>query len=239
MLPHLALPSLQERALYTSRHLRSEPAEAARKVRALLMATAVDPQSTCLLVTSCEADEGKTHASVHLAVAFAQLGSRVLLIDADGRCPTMHDVFGAVLTPGLRGALAQPRFEPGFAIPTEVPNLFLLPHGQAPEDPETYLSSPAFRVFLKRVRETMDVVIIDSPPASLVSDAYTLAPLVDAVVLVVRPGRASRTVAWSTLGKLRLAGGRVAGILVNDVPPPRKRSKYFDERPRTPRFKPS
>lgn len=229
VLPHLDIATVKERAFYPFEHPRSQAAEAVRGVRGLLQVGATTPGRLCLLVTSCEADEGKTHTAVQIAVSFAQLGFKVLLVDADLRCPQVHDVFGVPEAPGLAEAVDPACTDHRYLALTVVPNLALMTRGSPVEYPNELLSSAELSRLLTRLRATYDVVILDTPPASVVTDALTLAPIVDGVVVVVRQGKVPGRQVQEVLFRLRQMGGRVVGVVMNDVPPVRSASKYYDD----------
>lgn len=229
VLPTLAPTTLKQRAFYAFEHPRSQAAEAVRGVRALAQVGAKTPGRGCLLVTSCEADEGKTHVAVQIAVSYAQTGARVLLIDADLRCPQVHTVFGVAEAPGVSEALDPKYTDHRYLSTTDVPNLALMTRGTAVDYPNELLGSPDLGSLLARLRAAYDVVILDTPPASVVNDAHTLAPLVEGVILVVRQGRVPRRQVLDVVQRLKLMGGNVLGVVLNDVPPTRTSSKYYDD----------
>ncbi len=235
----LSLPAEKapfERALHSFNHPRSRSAEALRSIRAVLQTFPPGGRSRRLLVTSCTQGEGKTHAAIGIAVAFAQLGQSVLLVDADLRIPRLHELLGTPESPGLSEAVAaSPDAEP-WVMRTRVPGLCLLPRGARVDYPNELLSSPALERLLANLSGVFDIVIIDTPPAAVVADAMALARQADGVILVVRRGRVSRVLAAQTLARLRQMGARILGIALNDVPPSKESvSHYYDESPRADR----
>lgn len=228
-----AIPSLVAEAaegslaLYSYHHPRSLVAEALRGIRAVLVTHLGRGRSRRLLVTSCVAGEGKTATATALAIAYAQLGERVLLIEADLRNPRLHEIFELPVEPGLPDAM-QPDQDPArFALATTIDNLFVLPAGARVQFPNELLASPDMGRTLDRLSDSFKMIIIDTPPAALVSDAKALAGDVDGIVLVVRRGVVPRRVAVETLGSLHQVGARVLGVVLNDVPPGRN-TRYYD-----------
>ena len=225
--------SSTDRALYAFNHPRSQPAEAIRGIRAVLQALPARGAGRCFVVTSCLPGEGKTHTAVGLASAFAQLGTSVLLVDADLRIPRLHEIFGVAESPGIADALVDLENPFRFVFRTEIPRLHLLRGGKSVEFPNEMLSSPEFERLLAKLCSGYQVVIIDTPPAGLVSDALPLARQADGVIMVVRRGRVPRDLAVKTMGQLRQLGARVLGVALNDVPRGKDYgSGYYDDRRR-------
>lgn len=225
------------RALYAHDHPRSLEAESLRGIRAVLQSLGVGGPCRRILVTSCLPEEGKTSASVGIAIAFAQLGLRVLLIDGDLRLPRLHTMFGVPESPGFGDALIDEEHPQRFVVRTHIDRLHLLPRGAPVEYPNEFLSSPEVNRLLTRLCEGYRVVVIDTPPAALISDALVLARDADGVVMVVRRGRVARDLALKTLGQLRQVGARVLGVALNDVPRGKDTvvhgSHYYDDRAST------
>ncbi|MDP2307731.1 MAG: polysaccharide biosynthesis tyrosine autokinase [Pseudomonadota bacterium] len=225
--------SLAGRALYSFDHPRTMHAEALRSIRAVIQSYPLVGSSRRLLVTSCLEDEGKTHAAIGLAVAFAQTGASVLLIDADLRLPKLHTLLDVPVSPGLTDLLVDIDDGERIAQRTKIPRLHLLPSGTRSEYPNELLSSPQLESLLGRLGQAYQVVIIDSPPAGVVSDALALAGGADGVILIVRHGRVPSSLAIRTLGQLRQMGARVMGVALNDVPRGKDAaaygSRYYDD----------
>ncbi len=218
------LPSLpkdcppKERDLYAFDHPRSFPAEAFRVVRAVLQTYPASGSCRRLLVTSCLEGEGKSLTAIGLAGAFAQLGQRVLLVDGDLRLPRLHTVFGVERSPGLTDALVNLDNLASYAVGTQIPRLDLLPCGTQVDYPNEFVSSSEVAGIIQELSTHYDVILFDTPPVGLVSDALSLAACADGLILVVRRARASRRVVQGVLTQLRQSGVRVLGALLNDVP---------------------
>lgn len=226
--------SSSQRALYAFNHPRSQPAEAIRGIRAVLQALPTRGAGRCYLVTSCLPGEGKTHTAVGIASAFAQLGNNVLLIDADLRIPRLHEVFGIPESPGMADALVDIDDPFRFVYRTSIPRLHLLRGGTKVEFPNEMLSSPELENLITKLCAAYQVVIIDTPPAGVVTDALALARQADGVILVVRKGRVPRDLAIKTLGQLRQLGARVLGVALNDMPRGKEYGAgYYDDHSRT------
>lgn len=209
----------------------SLPAEAYRSIRTslLFMNPAAPPRT--LLVTSSQPREGKTATTVNLAISLAQLGNRVVLVDADMRQPRCHRALGIAQGPGLAEVLrGKADLETALVrVPLEndaVPDggedgagLYLLQSGLPPGDPAELLASARMREVLATLREHFDMVLVDSPPVFPITDSAILAPVVDGVVLVVRGHRTDRRVIAEALERLRLMKAHVVGVVLNGVDP--------------------
>jgi capsular exopolysaccharide synthesis family protein len=172
-----------------------------------------------ILVTSSEPDEGKSLTSANLALALAQSGSRVLLIDADMRKGVLHGSFGLPAEPGLSEALAHSLNWSEAVQPTKTPNLSLLPHGGFTQRAsELFISAPAAKI-LTEGAANYDFVILDTAPVMAADDVTSLAPHADGVLFVIRSERTSGRVARAALELLYRRRIRVLGLVLNAVRP--------------------
>ena len=188
--------------------------EAYRSLRtALMLSTADDLQ--VISMTSAVPGEGKTATATNLATVIAQLGRRVLVVDADLRRPRMHKVFRTSNRHGLVNYLTAHAELEGLVFETPVPNLYLCPSGPIPPNPSELLSSDRMRSFLAKVRDRFDYVIIDSPPTLPVADAVILGTMVDAVLICARAGVLVRDDAKLCRERLSYAGIRLVGTILN------------------------
>jgi len=217
-----ALPSSLGRArlLLDNKRLPQEYAEAIRTVRAnLLTAAPSDPSSTMksVLVTSAGAGEGKTLVAANLAVALAQAGRRVLLVDADMRRSEVHNVFdvGETSVPGL-SAVLQARASVRDAVrPSQIAGLSILPAGVSPESAADLLELPVLERVLATIKDEFDWVIIDSPPVAVASDATSLAHTAACVLFVVGSHMTSESEARAALEQLSSAGANIVGAVLS------------------------
>lgn len=193
-------------------------AEASRSVRTNLMFMAPDKPFKTLLVTSAGPAEGKTTVACCTAVAMAQAGKRVVLVDCDLRRPRLHRIFrgrGVDAGPGLTTALMDERQDP--VLTTDVPNLFVIPAGPIPPNPSEILQSERFRAYLTKLQARFDQIILDSPPVVAVTDAVILSTMTDGTMLVVRAFKTTKDLAKHGIRQLRHVGSRVAGVVLNAV----------------------
>jgi protein-tyrosine kinase len=161
-----------------------------------------------VMVASAMPGEGKTLTATNLALTLSEsYRRRVLIIDADLRRPTMHQIFDIPNISGLNEALTA--FE---VLPSAFelsPRLTLLPAGRPNPDPIGVLTSPAMRELVKNAGDGFDWVIVDTPPVGLLTDANLLARMVDSVVMVVAVGKVSYKIvqrAADALGRDRIIG---------------------------------
>ncbi len=193
--------------------------EAYRGLRTALLLSNPGGAPRQILFTSALPEEGKSATAVNLAVVFAQLGRRVLLVDADLRRPRLHRIFGldngGGLSTYLSGMEADPR---RLSRATEVEHLELMSSGPIPPNPSELLNSRQFAQMGPRFLEQgYDHVIYDAPPGLAVSDPIVIASVVDAVVVVARSGRTPRQSLRLVVEKLSQAGARPVGVVLNDM----------------------
>ncbi len=194
---------------------RSMVAEAFRGIRTNLQFSAPDRQQRCWVVSSPRPDDGKTTVACNLALAVAQSGRRVLLVDANFYRPRIHQVFEHAPAKGLSNLLVGGGSLSSYVVQTTVPMLEVLGSGPAPPNPVELLGSEACRAFLKEATSRYDQVIIDSAPILLANDAAVLGPVVDGVILVIRANRSSRGVARRACTLLGDVGAHVVGAVLN------------------------
>lgn len=187
--------------------------EAYRSLRTALTLSSAE-EVRVLALTSASPSEGKTATIANLGVVWAQLGKRVLLIDADLRRPRMHKVFGVSRQVGLVNCLAGQADPKSVILQTEVPNLFVCPSGPVPPNPSELLASDRMRDFIDAMRKDF-VVLIDTPPTLPVTDTIILGSYVDGLVICARAGRLQRKEAKLCVERLRYAEVRVFGSVLN------------------------
>ena len=196
--------------------VRSSSAESYRKLMTNLMYSASRPGLRVVVVTSASAGEGKTTTVSNLAVAFAQQGRRVVLIDADLRRARVHDVFGLGLEPGLTDVLVGNASLEQSMRPSGIAGLSIIPAGTLPPNPLEFLGGERMHDLLGTLRERFDVVLIDTPPVLVTADAALMGVQADGVVLVVRAGKSERVAARHAVEQIVHLGGRMLGAVLND-----------------------
>lgn len=216
--------------LVAARSPRSAAAEAYRTLRTNLRFSSLDRDVRSVLVTSAGPGEGKTTVAANLGVALAESGKRVLLVDCDLRKPGLHALFGLPLAPGLSNALADDLPDPPLRA-TSQPGLSVLTAGDPPPNPAEFIASARLAHLLNRLRSTVDLLVLDSPPVSVVADAAVLAPAVDGVILVVSAGRTKRELAQRAKQQLETVGARLLGAVLNNARLDKKVRDYYADAP--------
>ncbi len=205
----------------------SHAAESVRVIRTSLTFSSPDKPYQRILVTSSSPSEGKTTVAVSIAIAFAQAGQRVLILDADLRRARMHRVFRTSNADGLSTALQSSEALERALIQTQVPNLTLLPGGPHMPNPAEILQSESFERLLKELAARFDRIVIDSPPVLAVTDAAILSARVDTTILVVRAGKSKLDTMRQAWRKLQEVSTPVAGVVLNALEPPRWGTRYY------------
>lgn len=197
---------------------RSPTAEAYRTLRTNVSYTSVDKPLRMLLVTSSEPGEGKTTTICNLAVVLAQNGKKVIVADCDMRHPRVHTYFGLSNRVGMTSLFSQSSdLMKGSRQPTRLENLSVVSTGALPPNPAELLGSQKMQAILATMRQNADIVLVDTPPVLAVTDAAVLAPAIDGVLLVVRPGKTRATALRQTLDQLSQVNARILGVVLNGV----------------------
>jgi capsular exopolysaccharide synthesis family protein len=186
--------------------------EAFRTVRTNL-AFVADRKPPAILITSAGIGSGKTTTVANVGVAFAQMGVRTAIVDADLRRPAQHRVFDVDAPPWVENPVPD---DPGKGRETRFPNLFVLPAGPPVADPAAVLHL-AFGRMLDSLRHSFEVILIDSPPVLPVSDAKITARWVDTVVLVVAARADKPSSVARSIDELRIAEAQVKGVVLNQA----------------------
>jgi capsular exopolysaccharide synthesis family protein len=167
-----------------------------------------------VMLTSAQAKEGKSTTSLALALGLLRIGSRVLLIDADMRNPSLHKTFGRPLESGLSNLLTGKGKLKDYIQETGTPNLSLLMAGQVPPNPAELLSGDAVARLIAEAAKQFDHVIVDGPPVLGLADAPLLSRAVESTVLVIEAGRTSAAQARHAVERLFAVQGHIIGAIL-------------------------
>jgi succinoglycan biosynthesis transport protein ExoP len=212
-------PDLEPTLFYLSRPGSSE-AEAYRSVRTALFFRCQRAGHQIIQVTSPEPQDGKTTLAANMALAMAHAGKRVLLVDADLRCPKVHKLFRLQHEIGLSDVFSgEIEFENAVQS-CEIEGLSLLSAGLTPANPAELLGGQKFENLLEGWRKDYDFIIVDTPPLMAVSDPCVVASRVDALLLVVRVGKNKLNTIRRSCDLLSNLGITVLGAIVNEVADP-------------------
>lgn len=206
----------------------SPAAEAYRTLRINLEFASVDEPLLTLLVTSSGPGEGKSTALANLAVAMADGDRSIILVDADLRRPSQHELFGL---PNEQGLSDMFRSESAFDDPPLQPvsnsTLKVLTSGPLPPIPSQLLAARKMDEVIARLVEQADVVLFDAPPVVAVTDASLLASKVDGVLLVVKAGNTRRDHVRAAKDRLEKVGARLVGAVLLNAPFDTSLERYY------------
>jgi len=218
------VPSLESKvgkkggvAKYLNDNPLSQYAEAIRNVNVSLALSNVDDPPKLILVTSAMSNEGKSTFAYSLAWAAASSGKKVILVDCDMRNPTAHRFADLALSPGLVNILSSKSSLEEAIQRGQAANLSILTAGDQPPNPSDLLLSERMKLLMRQLKETYDLVILDSPPVMAVSDPRVLAPRSEAVLFIVQWAKTKRENVVYALRQLAENGAKVAGVVVTQV----------------------
>jgi tyrosine-protein kinase Etk/Wzc len=213
--------AIQDR-LVTGVDPESPVSEAYRSLRTNITFARMDTPPRSLVFTSAMPGDGKTTSASNLAITLAQQGLESVLVDADLRRGTLHEVFSAAREPGLSEALLGRATLDDVLQLVEVDNgggarLRFIPGGISPPNPAELLGSDRMRQLLEDLLDRYDTVIIDAPPLNLVTDAAILGTRADGVIVVARSGVTERGALAHAVRQLDAVRAPILGTVLNDV----------------------
>jgi capsular exopolysaccharide synthesis family protein len=208
----------QKKPLLTQAPAQSPRAESFRQIRTNLQFAHVSHKSKAVLVTSSLPGEGKSTTATNLAIAIAQSGQSVVLVDADLRRPRVDEYLGLERNAGLTTALIGRADVEDLLQPWGADELYILTAGQIPPNPSELLGSDAMKQLITRLEQKFDAVIIDAPPLLPVTDAAVLAQQVGGVVLVIGSSKVRLPDLQKSLGNLEMVNADLLGVVINLLP---------------------
>ena len=220
-------PSLLSPELIVHEQPLSGIAEAARSIRTNLLFMNPDRPYRKILVSSAAPSEGKTTVACSIAIALAQGGQRVCIVDCDLRRPRIHRIFDRAGDAGVTNVIVGNATVDEVVKPTPVTNLWSVPAGPTPPNPADMLHSERFKKFLSDLSDRFDRVVIDSPPIVPVTDSAIISTLVDGTVFVVRAFSTTRHLGHQGLRALRDVDSPVVGAVLNAVNLNRREYNYY------------
>lgn len=208
--------SMIHRRLIVNEDAKSPISEAYRTLRTNIQFSKTDGELKTIMFTSSGPGEGKSTTIANSAVALAQSGKKVILMDCDLRKPVQHKIFGKK-NRGITNILVEEVSVNDFIQNTHVENLRILTSGPIPPNPSELLGSRKMQELLDYLKTQADYLIIDAPPVIAVTDACVLASKVDGITLVVNSGTIRPEMAQKAKDLLLKAKGRVLGVVLNRV----------------------
>jgi len=191
--------------------------EAFKSIRTNLLFSSAEDGLRSLVVTSAGPGEGKSCVSSNIAMALAQAGQRVLLIDADMRRPRVHEIFGGDQEPGLSNVLAGNAKTSEAIRKSKTSGLWVLPAGHIPPNPAELLGSRRYVDFMASLNAHFDWVVLDTPPVMVVADSSIVANQSSGVVFVVRADHTSKHSVRAAAEQLEAANAHLLGSVLNRV----------------------
>ncbi|GCF93289.1 tyrosine protein kinase [Enterococcus florum] len=203
-------------------------AEQYRSIRSNINFASVDKDIRTLVITSSGPAEGKSTTAANLAIVFANAGSRVLLVDADMRKPSVALSFKLKNNRGLSDLLTSREASvDDYCQKTMIQNLFVLTSGSKPPNPSELLGSKRMAELMKTMQKKFDLVVFDMPPLAAVTDAQIMAARTDGTILVVREGKTRKQEVLQTKEMLVHARANILGVVYNGKKKRESGSYYY------------
>lgn len=215
-----------KRKLIVYEDAKSPIAEAFRTLRTNIQFSKGDAELRTIMFTSAGPGEGKSTTTANTAVALAQAGKKVILIDCDLRKPVQHKTFGKK-NKGLTNILVGDLSIDAALQETEIENLRLLTSGPIPPNPSELLSTVRMQEVLNYLKGQADYVIVDAPPVVAVTDASVLASKVDGINLVIAAGIVRPEMAQKAKELLIKAKGHILGVILNRIEIEEEHAYYY------------
>jgi len=215
--PGQAPPEVREIELINHLYPKFSIAEDYRTVRTSILFSHADATPKTIAFTSTLPQEGKTATVSNLAVSFAQLEGKVLLVDADLRKPRLSKVFNLRNVSGLSSYLAGKHAFDEVVQKTSIENIWTIPSGPHPPNPAELLNSKRMKDLLAEAKERFTVVLLDTPPVLAVIDPVIVCSLADSTVFVVRAGKTTRRPLVRAVEEIRKSKADIIGVVFNEV----------------------
>lgn len=200
--------------------------EAYRTIRTNIQFSGIEKNIKSIVITSSIAEEGKTTISINLSYYISQIDKKVILIDSDLRKPKIHKVFNLANSTGLTTVLAGNYDYKIFVQSISAVKLDVLTSGPIPPNPSELLGSKRMQLLLERMKEDYDMIILDSPPVGMVTDAAVLSTIADGTIMVCASGTTEINVIKAAKASLDKVNANIIGVIMNKVPI-RKGEHYY------------
>ena len=213
------IPEVANKQLFASSNPRAPASEAMRTMRTNIQFAGIDKELKRILVTGANPACGKSTVTANLGVTLAQTGAKVLLVDADLRKPTMHQIFEINKEPGLTNLIINPEMTTEKVIQKSgYNNLYILSSGPVPPYPAELLNSAKMKALVELIAKEYDYLVFNSPPVIAVTDSAILSTLTDGTLFVLDYGRVTRDEAAWALEQLGKVQAKIIGTVLNAVP---------------------
>ena len=216
----------QQRKLIVHEDAKSPIAEAYRTLRTNIQFAKADNDLRTIMLTSAGPGEGKSTTTANTAVAFAQAGKQVILVDCDLRKPVQHKIFGKK-NRGVTNILVEELSPAELIQDTDIYNLRILTSGPIPPNPSELLGSSRMQMLITALQGMADIIVIDAPPTVAVTDACVLASRVDGIVLVLDSQIIRPEMAQKAKELLLKANGHILGVILNRVEIEEEHAYYY------------
>lgn len=207
----------RSRNLLTDKNIPFNVTESYKSIRTNIMFSLSTQKKKVFAVSSANPGEGKSTTAANIAIAFAQMENRVLLIDGDMRKPVQHKVFKVSNIDGLSTLIGKMSTVEDAVKRNVMPNLDVLPAGTCPPNPSELLASEQFAELIEKLSVHYDYVIIDTPPVNVVADAIVLRDVIGGILFVLRYGSTTYDDLDEAMKKVDLAEANTIGFILNDV----------------------
>jgi capsular exopolysaccharide synthesis family protein len=196
---------------------KSPISEAYRAVRTNIEFANIDQNLKTILVTSATAGEGKTTTLCNVAMTFADVGKKIIIIDCDFRKPRVHKFFGISNKEGVTDVLLSAEDYKKFLHRGYHPHMDIIPAGRIPNNPSEILYSEAMKAFIEQLKVDYDHVFVDTPPVIPVTDAVIMSGYIDGAILVCSSGSIEIELAKKAKESLEKVGANLLGVVLNKI----------------------
>ena len=215
---------------------KASVSEIFRTLRTNVQFMTASDEHNSILFTSTQAGDGKSWIAANLAITFAQAGKKVILVDTDMRRGRQHDIFELSNNRGLSNYLILSVKDSQEALaeyiqPTMIDNLYVVTAGVVPPNPSELLTSTKMVNLIKTLEEMADIVIFDSTPSTMVTDALAISRYVGSTLIVATQKKTKMEVLKQIKKNIENVGGKVGGVILNRVPLSKKeygKSYYYE-----------